>query len=699
MRSRAKARATALRTSADIPLINTSLCFLLLSSFLAVGCAPPLFPALMPYPKEVMPLQNKVDLEEIVNVSVPAGFRENLVPVLESTFLSINKIAKKQITLTYDAEEPGLINISCDKPISDILDLEADESYELDIQQGRIEIRAGECIGALRGLQTLTQLYIKNRGYGYFPGVTITDTSRFSWRGLLLDVARHWQPIENIKRNIDAMAHLKMNVLHLHLSDDQGFRVESKMHPLLHEKGSNQKYYRQEEIKEIIDYAKHRGVYIVPEFDVPAHTTSWFVGYPQYASQPGPYSISKIWGVHTPVFNPTIEPTYTFLGSFFDEMSELFPGEYMHIGGDEVRSKDWDNNTDIVEFMTANNIPDAIELQNYFTQRIDQILAKNNKVMVGWDEISKATLRPNSVLQIWRKGPHLENVINSENKIILSYGYYLDHFRSSEYHYGHDPENFLENYGTPRADQILGGEACMWGEVLSEDNIDARIWPRAAAVAERLWSSKTTSDNYQFTKRLEQINKNLNLLGLQHETHWHQALGFMDGNESRARFSFFSEFLYPKTLAARKVRQDAMQGTELFALVDRIPSEGEATRALKAHIGRYIAKQNGAQGIQKIIKQWEAQYGSLILNIEKHKQTKEILPLAEALNTILNITKEALEQNEIQIPIDLDWFKQSASTLKAAKAPLAGLKIAIVSDVEKLLEHIKQEMTRLPNNQ
>jgi hexosaminidase len=293
----------------------------------------------------------------------------------------------------------------------------------------------------------------------------------------------------------------------------------------------------------------------------------------------------------------------------------------------------------------------------------------------------------------------LENVINSENKIILSYGYYLDHFRSSEYHYGHDPENFLEDYGALRAEQILGGEACMWGEVLSEKNIDARIWPRAASVAERLWSSKTTTDNYQFTKRLKQINRNLNLLGLQHDAQWHQALSFISGSENRAKFSFFSEFLSPKTLAARKVRQDAMQGSEQFALVDRIPSEGEATRALKAHIQRYITNQNGAQEIQKILNHWQEQYSSLILSIKKHNQTKEILPLAEALNNVLRIARKALEQNELQIPIDLDWFSQSASRLKQAKEPLAGLRIAIVSDVEDLLEHIKQEMTQSQNNQ
>ncbi|MDP7040150.1 MAG: family 20 glycosylhydrolase, partial [Myxococcota bacterium] len=311
MRSRAEAHKTALRVSADSPLINKNLRFLLMSFLFATGCTAPFFPALMPHPKEVVQLQNRVDLDETINVSIPNGFEENLVPVLESTLHTINKIAKKQITFKYDTQQRALINISCDKPVSDILDLAADESYELDIQQGAIAITAPECIGALRGLQTLIQLYIKNRSYGYFPGVTITDTPRFPWRGLLLDIARHWQPLDNIKRNIDAMAYLKMNVLHLHLSDDQGFRVESKRHPLLHEKGSSQKYYRQEEIKEIIEYAKQRGVYIVPEFDVPAHTTSWFVGYPQYASQPGPYSISKKWGVHTPVFNPTIEATYS----------------------------------------------------------------------------------------------------------------------------------------------------------------------------------------------------------------------------------------------------------------------------------------------------------------------------------------------------------------------------------------------------
>jgi hexosaminidase len=204
--------------------------------------------------------------------------------------------------------------------------LHEDESYSLKISSQKIELSAQTDLGALRGLETILQLVqgVEN-GY-YLPLVTINDSPRFPWRGLLIDAGRHFMPVEVMKRNLDGMAAVKMNVLHWHLSEDQGFRIESKTFPKLHQLGSDGQYYTYEQIKEIIQYADERGIRVVPEFDIPGHATSWFVGYPELASAPGPYIIERKFGVKDPTFDPTREETYTFLDAFFKEMAGLISG-------------------------------------------------------------------------------------------------------------------------------------------------------------------------------------------------------------------------------------------------------------------------------------------------------------------------------------------------------------------------------------
>ncbi len=196
-------------------------------------------------------------------------------------------------------------------------------------------------LGVLRGLETFRQLVVSTPQGPELPVVDIEDHPRFPWRGLHLDVSRHWMPIEVVKRNLDGMAAVKLNVFHWHLSDDQGFRVESKRFPKLQQLGSDGLFYTQEQVREVIAYAQDRGIRVVPEFDMPGHTTSWLVGYPQLASAPGPYQIERNWGVFDPTLDPTRESTYQFLDAFIGEMAALFPDPFFHIGGDEVTGQQW----------------------------------------------------------------------------------------------------------------------------------------------------------------------------------------------------------------------------------------------------------------------------------------------------------------------------------------------------------------------
>src|SRR5918993_471686 len=257
-------------------------------------------------------------------------------------------------------------------------ELGQDESYVLEVSERQAFVNAPTVVGALRGLETFLQLVTADAGGYFVPEARVSDAPRFPWRGLLMDVARHWQPVEVVKRNLDAMAAVKLNVLHWHLTEDQGFRVESKKLPRLHQMGSDGNFYTQEQIRDVIAYAAMRGIRVVPEFDLPGHATAWLVGHPELGSAPGPYTIERRPGIFEPALDPTREEVYKFLDGFLSEMAALFPDDYLHIGGDENEGKQWDRNPAIQAFMKAKGIKDNHALQAYFNTRLLKILQKHN---------------------------------------------------------------------------------------------------------------------------------------------------------------------------------------------------------------------------------------------------------------------------------------------------------------------------------
>ena len=229
------------------------------------------------------------------------------------TFTPVVKIDDSQATLLIDCAGPGRTIPAVDE----------DETYQLDVSDRQARLTAPTVVGALRGLETFLQLVSADADGFYLPAVTIRDQPRFKWRGLLIDVARHYQPMEVLKRNLDAMAAVKLNVFHWHLTENQGFRIESKKFPKLHQMGSDGLYYTQEQAREIVAYAAERGIRVVPEFDMPGHSTAWLVGYPELASLPGPYEIERHAGIFDPTLDPTREEVYKFLDTFIGEMAAL----------------------------------------------------------------------------------------------------------------------------------------------------------------------------------------------------------------------------------------------------------------------------------------------------------------------------------------------------------------------------------------
>ena len=383
--------------------------------------------------------------------------------------------------------------LEIDGPGEAVQSPDEDESYRLEVTPAGARLRAATTVGALRGLETLLQLVESDSAGWYLPAVRIEDVPRFPWRGLLIDVGRHFEPVEAIKRQLEAMAAVKLNVLHWHLSEDQGFRVESIRHPLLHQRGSDGLYYTQAEIRDVVAFARDRGIRVVPEFDMPGHASAWFVGYPELASGTGPYAIERRFGVFAPTFDPTRETTYRFLDSFIAEMTGLFPDRYWHIGGDEVEGAEWRENARIRAFMRAQGLADNAALQAHFNRRMSEILTRHGRRMVGWDEILHPALPTTTVIQSWRGQQALRDGAAKGYSGISSAGYYLDHMRTAEFHYLVDPLPAGHTLTPEQARRVMGGEACMWHEHVTEESIDSRIWPRMAAIAERFWSPREPS--------------------------------------------------------------------------------------------------------------------------------------------------------------------------------------------------------------
>jgi hexosaminidase len=300
------------------------------------------------------------------------------------------------------ASSKATLVIHTDHASKDVQELGEDESYALEVTGDGAKLTAATPLGTLHGLQTFLQLVEVGPDGFVVPAVTIQDQPRFPWRGLMIDVSRHFIPIEVLRRNLEGMEAVKMNVFHWHLSENQGFRAESKKFPKLHEMGSDKLFYTQDEIRELIAYARDRGIRVVPEFDLPGHSTAWFVGYPELASGPGPYEIERRWGVFDPAMDPTNEKTYKFLDELIAEMAKLFPDHFFHIGGDEVNGKQWDANPKIQQFKKSHNLKSNEALQAYFSQRVQAIVTKHGKAVVGWDEVFVPGVPKDIMIQSWR---------------------------------------------------------------------------------------------------------------------------------------------------------------------------------------------------------------------------------------------------------------------------------------------------------
>ncbi len=586
--------------------------------------------------------------------------------------------------------------IQTDHAGKEIQEVGEDESYILDVSTASARLRATTPLGAMHGLQTFLQLVDVSPDGFSVPAVTIQDKPRFPWRGLMMDSARHFIPLEVIRRNLDGMEAVKMNVFHWHLSENQGFRAESKKFPKLHESGSDALYYTQDEIRELIAYARDRGIRVVPEFDMPGHSTAWFVGHPELASGKGPYEIERRWGIFDPAMDPTNEKVYKFLDDFIGEMARIFPDHYFHIGGDEVNGKEWDANPKIQAYVKTHGIKNNQALQAYFSGRVQKLVTKHGKTVVGWDEVLVEGVPKDIVIQSWRGQASLAQAAKQGYRGILSNGYYLDLGWSAARHYAVDPmSGDAANLSAEEKQRILGGESCMWAEYVSPENVDSRIWPRNSAIAERLWSPQEVRDPASMYARLDFVSARLEWLGLTHRTVSRRMLQRVAGPASSAEFAALrtlADVVEPVKDYTREQTAPAepTSATPMNRVVDAVPLESDAGRRFGELVDQFVASACHDPATEARLRAqltaWRDNDAILQPLAERSFLVKEVAPNSRDLSALGVMGLAALDAIAKAQPAPDSWKAQQLAVIEQVEKPKAQLLLIPAPAVQKLIE-------------
>ncbi|MBI1894072.1 MAG: family 20 glycosylhydrolase, partial [Candidatus Rokubacteria bacterium] len=452
-------------------------------------------------------------------------------------------------------------------------------------------------------------------------------------------------------------------------------------------------YFTYEQTREILHYAEARGIRVVPEFDLPGHETSWFVGYPQYASAPGPYRIEDYFGIFDPVFDPTQEGTYEFLEKFLGEMTALFPDDYVHVGGDENTGVHWKQNPRIQAFMKAHNLKSTEELQAHFTTRVARILEAHGKKTVGWEEILAPGLPQSAVIQSWRGRDSLYKAARQGYGTILSNGYYIDLMEPAKQHYLSDP--IPPDVTLPEAvrKHILGGEATMWSELVSPLTVDSRIWPRTAAIAERLWSPASVKDVDFMYQRLSVISRYLELVGTTHIRNQTVLLRQLAGQDEIGPLRILVDVIEPlKGYERNKDGKLYTRHSPLTLIADAATADAPDARQFGQAVERYLADpaaSTAASAIRRYLRSWIANAPVLLNIMARAPALHEVRPMVVNLKDLAEIGVQALDALEAGRTTPSAWAGQAQQVIARARQSYGRTELMVVDAVDRLVKKAK----------
>lgn len=504
---------------------------------------------IIPRPEQMTIEKGRFYVDAKTKIIYPNGWSKEAGYLKE--ILQVSTIVEEDISSS--KSETNIVRLVLDPDISH------EEGYHLTVSDRLIEIKASTAKGVFYGIQSLRQLLPANAETEdkveiTIPAVKIIDQPRYTYRGMHLDVGRHFFDVSSVKKYLDLIAMHKMNTFHWHLTEDQGWRIEIKKYPKLTEIGAYRKgtaiglagsrnapytydtipyggFYTQEEIKEVVAYAADRHIEVIPEIELPGHSLAALAAYPEYGNGTGPYEVAKRWGIFTEIYAPT-EETFGFLEDILTEVMALFPSKFIHIGGDEVLKKEWEESEYAQKLIKDKGLKDEHGLQSYFVQRIEKFLNKNGRDMIGWDEILEGGLAPNATVMSWRGIEGGIAAAKQSHKVIMTPGAhcYFDYYQEAEENRIEEPitgssrhttvEKVYSYEPTPaelsaeEAQYILGAQGNVWTEYMPTwDRVEYKVLPRMTALSEVVWSSKENRNWEDFRLRLQHMAKRYDALG------------------------------------------------------------------------------------------------------------------------------------------------------------------------------------------
>lgn len=563
----------------------------------------------------------------------------------------------------------GGMEFSCKiaSPVSDSFPcLEHDYSYSLEIGSSSIELQANMEQGALSGCGTLAQL----SSNGSLPHCTIRDHPRHSWRGLLVDVSRHFMELNTLQSMIELMHHFKLNVLHLHLTDDQAFRFQSDAFPLL----ASDQSYSKADLRKLIDFAADHAVRVVPEIDIPGHATSWLVAHPEWGSEPVDPSTLKQFGALKACLDPSREMVVDAVQTILEEAIDTFPDQYIHIGGDEVDPLWWSRSETVQEWARSRDLHSVPDIQADFTRRIVQFIESKGKTAIVWDEALHETLPQSVVVQAWRGMQARELSVAGGYKTIVSSPYYLDLNYHAETHYGFWPSMSVEEWESqdrkmessavlehvregikwhqtfggfpdlPRRSEgcVLGGEACMWAELVTDELLLRRVWTRMPSIAERFWTETSRANTRDMSERLDRSLSRLPKLDLPDIVAFprlHECQGLQPLFEMLEPVKWYARMLTTSGTRERAQGEtidpdDRPYNTEssLDRIVDRLSPDSSAVR-------RCLADIRADRGLSKWTEGWREQHEVLNRESKRFADLVELRDASQALNRLAAVAE------------------------------------------------------------
>lgn len=646
---------------------------------------------LMPLPASVQRGEGSLAVGELFSAGFSGSHDARLEAALDRLLVRLDQQCGAIRRSQYDAtpDRSPILNLQVAGPGETVQGVDEDESYHLNVTPSQINLTAATDVGAMRGMETLLQLVTMREGSCRVPVVKVDDRPRFRWRGLMLDVIRHFEPVDEIERTLDGMEIAKLNVFHWHLSDDQAFRAESRKFPLLTGRASGGLFYTQDQMREVVAYARARGIRVVPEFDMPGHSSSTALAYPEYGSGEDLKQLPIVYGSPRAELDPTNEKTYRFIDEFVKEMGAIFPDAYFHIGGDETEGKSWLANPRIQAFMDRKGFKTTADLQAYFNQRLLKILSKNGKKMVGWDEILNPALPRDILVQSWRGVDSLSQGATEGYTGILSAPYYLDAEKTSAQMFLADPIPSSTKLTPDQQKLILGGEVCMWAEQINPHTIDSRIWPRTMAIAERFWSPASDRDVPNMYRRLRFASLELEDVGLRHISGPERIRRNLAAALHPEALDVMASVMEPVSFGDREYTQHTDQLTALDRFVDAVvpdpPARQEIARQVDAIVGHRRGAAAAEMALRRRFEAWQAATPVMEAWARRSGRLSDVGVRSQQLEQLGTVGLEALAYMDARATPPPNWQDDALQVISNAQRPSALVRFVFLADLKQLI--------------